>query len=98
MKGRINWAFLENLRTKGGHEGFTTQWAEQVYVTLHREPHEGTGRVSDSYWARMSARNTLTMATQRGYLKRVHRGLYRFTRKPRPEKGNADASHSQASR
>lgn len=82
MKGRINKRFLENLHTfaRRNHPDytFTTSEAEELYITQHREPHEGTGRASDTYWARMSARNTLTMAVQRGFLERVERGHYRF--------------------
>jgi predicted transcriptional regulator of viral defense system len=82
MKGRPNKLFLRNLRALFGRGTFTTKQAETLYLGRHMKDKrylEIDGKpVLDTYWARMSARNTLTMATQRGLLTRIEKGVYTF--------------------
>lgn len=81
MKGRPNKLLLARLRSSYPTT-FTTKQVEHLYIEKHmaerRYLNVNGKQVLDTYWARMSARNTLTMAVQRGLLQRVQKGVYTF--------------------
>lgn len=81
-KARINKKFLDNLANEFGHKEFTTHGAEWLYLLYHCDDIKRNGfeEGKDYYWPKANARANLAIATERGILVRVRRGVYKFNK------------------
>lgn len=77
---RVNKKFMATLANAFGQTEFTSKSAEVLYV-MHHEKSVWT----DEYhtWPRSTARQNLSIATERGILIRVRRGVYKFNHERR---------------
>lgn len=71
---------------------FDTSYAVWLYTTL-RKPSPRLA-CPDLGWVKMNARNALSCAVQVGWLKRLKKGLYRFTAKGRKVARSVKTKHN----
>ncbi len=87
QRWRINRKFLQNLQRRHGYRDITLKEAYKLYAIEHSKKDFGMTRygkwpfttVVNDYYLQMNVRNHLAAAAYRGILKRISRGLYRFT-------------------